>query len=77
MDMWKKGIAPVVIVVLFLAGLAAVDGWFLFSPDPQMPFWLRVAGVWLPAGAGAALTAVGIERILELKRGQEDDLTKY
>lgn len=77
MDMWKKLIAPVVIVILLVVYLLTIGGWFLFSPDPALPFWVRVAGILLPTGASAALIAVLIERIIELKRGQEDDITKY
>lgn len=77
MDMWKKLIAPVVIVILLVAYLLTIGGWFLFSPDPVLPFWARVAGILLPTGASAALVAVLIERFIELKRGQEDDITKY
>ena len=30
MDMWKKLIAPVVIVILLVAYLLTIGGWFLF-----------------------------------------------
>ena len=70
----KKMIAPVVITVIFgfyLIGYAALVLWL----DP--PWFVLVLGILIPIILAGVLVAMMIERIKEIRSGEEDDLSKY
>lgn len=70
----RKIIAPVAIVVVLLLVLAAYGFGMIESP---VPLWSK----WLVGGILAALGGVGIfvlvQRIHEIRSGEEDDLGHY
>ena len=69
----KKMVAPVVVTVLMVLYYAVYFG-FLIT---------LVSGVWkillgvIPLVFSAVMVKVCIERINEIKKGEEDDLSKY
>ena len=69
----KKMIAPVVITVLMLAYYAFYFGMLVHTVDG---WWRWLLGL-IPLGLGGASVAVCIQRIKEIRSGEEDDLGKY
>ena len=69
----KKKVAPIVVTVLMIAYYIIYFG-FLIS---------LVSGIWkyalgiIPLVFSAIMIKVCIERIKEIKKGEEDDLSKY
>ena len=69
----KKMVAPVVVTVLMVLYYAVYFG-FLIT---------LVSGVWkillgvIPLAFSAVMVKVCIERINEIKKGEEDDLSQY
>ena len=72
---WKKLIAPLVVTGLLCA-------WFLFYIwavlcIPGAPMAFRVLGVVIPALLGGVAIYNLIQRIQEIRSGEEDDLDNY
>ena len=71
---WKKLVAPIVITVLLLIYFAAyLIG---FSNEP-LPLWGKLLGIVIPLGFMGVSIYVLVERIKEIRSGEEDDLSKY
>ena len=73
----KKGklVAPIVVaavVGLWLAGYAV-----LILQVPAMPLWLKLLGVVIPVALLGVTIYVLVERIKEIRSGEEDDLDNY
>ena len=71
----KKMIAPILITVISLAYLIVFG--VIFITVPGLPFLLSVTGgiLWLFL-AGESIF-VFVERIKEIRSGEEDDLSQY
>ena len=69
----KKMIAPIVITVLMIAYYLAYWGFIIHMLSAP---WRWVLGL-VPLGLGAASIGVCIQRIKEIRSGEEDDLGKY
>ncbi|MBQ3590594.1 MAG: hypothetical protein II979_01520 [Clostridia bacterium] len=69
----RKMIAPIVITVLFVLYLAVYFG-FLAAMLPGI--WKYILGI-VPAGLAAVMIWVCVERIGEIRKGEEDDLGQY
>jgi hypothetical protein len=70
----KKIIAPVIITILLLVYLATyLWGWSHITA----PSWLRAIGLIVPVCLMGVSIYVLIERIKEIRSGEEDDLSKY
>lgn len=70
----KKMVAPVIITVLLLLyfiGFAVVV--FLFRP----PLAACIIGAVIPLALAGVALGVCIQRIREIRSGEEDDLSKY
>ena len=71
----RKLIAPIVItalIVLYLAGyivVALTTGW--------LPLWAVVLGIAVPLCVMGVMVFVLVERIKEIRSGEEDDLSQY
>jgi hypothetical protein len=67
-----------IIVVVGIFGIGGI-GWFYYFIITRAggPFVLRLLIVAGSAGLAAALIAVGIERIREIDKEDDDDLGKY
>lgn len=71
----KKMIAPIVItavVVLYFIGFA-----FLFLFEEGMPMLIKILGLAIPLLLAGACIYVLVERIKEIRSGEEDDISKY
>ena len=74
MKKWRKIIAPLVITIL----LCTYMGYYMIaSIGWKLPFWSIALGVGIPlVFIGLCIFAL-IERIKEIRSGEEDDLGKY
>lgn len=72
-DKKKQFLAPIVVTVLMVAYYVVYFG-FLIALLPGV--WKYVLGL-LPLALSAVMVKVCIERIQEIKKGEEDDLSKY
>lgn len=74
MKKWKKIIAPLIITILLCAYMVyymiASIGWGL-------PFWSIALGVGIPLIFITLCIFALIERVKEIRSGEEDDLSKY
>ena len=72
----KKGyLAPVLVVffvVLYYIGMATV-----FLSFPEIPGWAKVLLCLVPLAVCVLAVAVLVQRIREIKSGEEDDLEQY
>ena len=70
----KKLIAPIVITTLLIFYLIAfVVLAFLFS----IPLWVKLLGSLIPLALIGVSVFVLVERIKEVRSGEEDDLSQY
>ena len=69
----KKMIAPIIITVIVILYYIAYFGFLISLLDG---FWKYVLGV-IPLVFSAIMIYVCIERINEIKKGEEDDLSQY
>ena len=70
----KKMIAPIVIVFLTVAYYAAFAVFFVKFATPLI---FKLIGIIVPAALSAAFIWLLVQRIKEIKGGEEDDLGKY
>ncbi len=76
--MWKKLIAPIVVTVLVLVWLGvylAMAAGLLRVPDA--PLALKAVFVLVPLCLGGVAVYNLVERIHEIRSGEEDDLDNY
>ena len=69
----RKMIAPIVVSVLMVAYYVAYFGFLISLLDGV---WRIILGV-LPFAFIAVTLKVCVERIIEIKKGEEDDISKY
>ncbi len=69
----KQFIAPIVVTALMVAYYVVYFG-FLIALLPGI--WKYALGI-LPLAFSGVMVKVCIERIQEIKKGEEDDLSKY
>lgn len=73
----RKGrlVAPIIVSVLLIAYFCF---WlFLCISVPELPVKFKVAGTLIPLALIAVTVFVMIQRIQEIRSGEEDDLGKY
>lgn len=72
--MWKKLIAPVIIsMILIFIELIYMGVYITFIPW----VWLKIIVAVIPLALIGVTIYVLIERIKEIRSGEEDDLSKY
>jgi len=69
----KKMIAPIVVSAVMILYYVVYFG-FLIALLPSI--WKYVLGI-IPLGFSVVMVKVCIERINEIKKGEEDDISKY
>ena len=69
----KKMIAPIAVTALMIFYYAVYFGFLIFLVPG---IWKWLLGI-LPIAFAAMTVAVCVERIKEIKKGEEDDLSKY
>lgn len=70
----KKKIAPIVIVTLLLAYHGGLLCGCLFLP---LPWFIKTVGAAVLATLGGLFIYVLVQRINEIRSGEEDDLSNY
>jgi predicted membrane metal-binding protein len=70
----KKLIAPIVITVLLVAYLAL---YLVFTASFPMPATQKIIGLLIPLVLMGVSVFVLVERIKEVRSGEEDDLGQY
>jgi uncharacterized membrane protein YhdT len=74
MKKWRKIIAPIVITVLICAYLVS---YIIGSMNWDLPVWGMAIGIGVPLLFMGVCIFVLVERIKEIRSGEEDDLSKY
>ena len=69
----KKMIAPIVVTILLILYYVVYFGFLISLIDG---IWKFILGI-IPLGFSALMVKVCIERIQEIKKGEEDDISKY
>ena len=69
----KKMIAPIIVTVIMVLYYVFYFG-FLITLLPSI--WKYALGI-IPLGFSVVMVKVCIERINEIKKGEEDDISKY
>ena len=69
----KKMIAPIVITIIIVAYYVVYFGFLITLLDGVGKYALGI----IPLALSAVMIKVCIERINEIKKGEEDDLSKY
>ena len=69
----KKMIAPIIVTVIMVLYYIAYFGFLLSIVDG---IWKYVLGI-IPLAFSAVMIYVCIERINEIKKGEEDDISQY
>ncbi|MDD6276320.1 MAG: hypothetical protein PUB20_05815 [Clostridia bacterium] len=70
----KKIIAPLIITVLTVAYFAAYFGFIISVIDLMI---IKILLGIIPAALAGTMIYVCVERIKEIRSGEEDDLSKY
>lgn len=71
----KKLAAPIVIGAV---AVGWIGGWAaLCTLAPGLPLWVRLGAGAVALGLGGVTVFVLVERIKEIRSGEEDDLSKY
>lgn len=71
----KKMIAPIIITAITVVYLIVFAGFFLFTVG--IPLWIKITGALLWFFFAGMSIFVFIERIKEIRSGEEDDLSQY
>lgn len=71
----KKMVAPIIIAVLFALYYIFIGVMFLWAPE--IPVLVKVLMVAVPLALAGTIIYVLVERIKEIRSGEEDDLSKY
>lgn len=72
---WKKMIAPAVITALLV--LYYLFFFVLILKMPDIPDWGKVLSGIIPLALAGCMIFVFVERMKEIRSGEEDDLSKY
>lgn len=70
---FKKMIAPIVVSVIFVLYFVVYFGLLVSVVDGIFKYALGI----VPLAMAGLILAVCIERIKEIKKGEEDDISKY
>ena len=70
----KKMIAPIVVTIILLAYFLFYFGILVAFIDS---FWLKLLFVCIPVALAIVIVCVCMQRINEIRSGEEDDLSKY
>lgn len=70
----SKMIAPIIITILLLMYISFFVWAWSITP---VPLWGKIVGLVIPISLMGVSIFVLIERIKEIRSGEEDDLSKY
>ena len=69
----RKLLAPIIVTIIMVLYYIAYFGLIIWALEGA---WKYVLGI-VPVALSAVMIAVCVERIKEIKEGEEDDLSKY
>ncbi len=69
----KKMIAPIIVTIIMLLYYIAYFGFLISLLDT---IWKYALGI-IPLAFSGVMIFVCIQRIIEIKKGEEDDISKY
>ena len=71
----SKMIAPIIIAIILIVYYVAIAAAFVLIPD--IAVIVRILMVIMPLAFAGVAFAVTVERVNEIRSGEEDDLSKY
>ena len=69
----KKLLAPIIVTLIMVLYYVAYFGLLIWALEGV---WKYILGI-IPLALSAVMIAVCVERIKEIQKGEEDDLSKY
>lgn len=69
----KKLLAPIIVTLIMVLYYVAYFGLLIWALEGV---WKYILGI-IPIALSAVMIAVCVERIKEIQKGEEDDLSKY
>ena len=69
----KKMVAPIIVTVIMVLYYALYFGFLIYLLDG---LWRWALGI-VPVAFSAVMIYVCVQRIIEIKKGEEDDISKY
>lgn len=69
----KKFLAPIIVTLIMVLYYVAYFGLLIWALEGV---WKYILGI-IPIALSAVMIAVCVERIKEIQKGEEDDLSKY
>ena len=69
----KKLLAPIIVTLIMVLYYVAYFGLLIWALEDV---WKYILGI-IPIALSAVMIAVCVERIKEIQKGEEDDLSKY
>ena len=70
----NKMIAPIIIAAVLIVYYVAIAAVFMLIPDLTV---MKLLMVIIPLALAGVAFAVTVERVQEIRSGEEDDLSKY
>lgn len=71
----SKMIAPIIIAIILIVYYVAIAAAFVLIPD--IAVIVKILMIIIPLALAGVAFAVTVERVNEIRRGEEDDLSKY
>ena len=71
----NKIIAPIIIAAILIVYCVAIAAAFMLIPD--LTVIIKLLMVIIPLALAGVAFAVTVERVQEIRSGEEDDLSKY
>ncbi len=74
-DLHRKKIVGTVLIALLI--IAVMIGWAAWTWDMDDPFFLNILQSWKQIIVIAGIIVVLLQRIREIRKGEEDEASKY
>ena len=71
----SKMIAPIIIAIILIVYYVAIAAAFVLIPDTAVI--VKILMIIIPLALAGVAFAVTVERVNEIRSGEEDDLSKY
>ena len=71
----SKVIAPIVVAIIMIIYFMSYFAFMMYVMEPNV--WIIALGAIIPLGLSITMICVAIQRIKEIGKGEEDDLSKY
>ena len=71
----SKVIAPIVVAIIMIIYFILYFAFVMYIIEPNL--WMIILGAIIPLALSITMICVAIQRIKEIRKGEEDDLSKY